>query len=451
MKPVVYEIKEGNEALTSNAGLAIAGSILNQTRLSSRLDSIVLDACKNPIISNSDVVSAMFGLICLGKPDYDAIEPFRSDPFFSQALNINQCPSSPALRQRIDVVGNAFDGVIKEESSRIIRLLAPQITPVQTSAGLYVPLDIDVSPHDNSRTKKEGVSRTYKGMDGYSPIYAYLASEGYLVNLELREGSQHCQKNTPEFLEDSIHYARNITDEKILLRLDSGNDSVDNIVCCEKHNIDYIIKRNQRKEIPEAWLNLAKSSGVEVPCREGKRMWRGITCVDPVGKPLSRPIVFQVVERTSKKGQALVFPEIEVDTWYSSLNVEPFETIRLYRDHGTSEQFHSEIKGDLDLERLPSGRFASNAVVLQIGMLAYNILRICGQESLRMDNGNAALIPDHRRPVERRRLRTVIFDLMYVAGRIIHTGRKWIISLGRCNSWASLWGTLYRRFALHPL
>lgn len=45
----------------------------------------------------------------------------------------------------------------------------------------YVPVDIDVTPFDNSKTKKEGVSRTYKGFDGFAPIMAYIGSEGYSV------------------------------------------------------------------------------------------------------------------------------------------------------------------------------------------------------------------------------------------------------------------------------
>ena len=32
-------------------------------------------------------------------------------------------------------------------------------------SGGYVPVDMDVTPFDNSKTKKEGVSRTYKGFD----------------------------------------------------------------------------------------------------------------------------------------------------------------------------------------------------------------------------------------------------------------------------------------------
>ncbi len=112
----------------------------------------------------------------------------------------------------------------------------------------YLPLDIDVSPFDNSGTKKEGVSRTYKGADGYAPIFAYLGQEGYGINVELREGSVHCQKGTDAFLKQSIRYARRITDRKLLVRMDGGNDSLDNLRVCHQHpDTDYIIKVNLRK------------------------------------------------------------------------------------------------------------------------------------------------------------------------------------------------------------
>ena len=38
----------------------------------------------------------------------------------------------------------------------------------------------------------------------------------------------------------------------------------------------------------------------------------------------------------------------------------PRQIIALYADHGTHEQFHSEFKTDLDLERPPSGKFDTN-------------------------------------------------------------------------------------------
>ena len=79
-------------------------------------------------------------------------------------------------------------------------------------------LDFDVSPFDNSKTSKEGVSRTYKGCDGYAPIFAYLGTEGFLVNAELREGKQHCQKGTPDFLRETLKLPHQMTDGKAILK-----------------------------------------------------------------------------------------------------------------------------------------------------------------------------------------------------------------------------------------
>ena len=58
------------------------------------------------------------------------------------------------------------------------------------------------------------------------------------------------------------------------------------------------------------------------------------------------------------------------------------EIIKMYHAHGECEQFHSEIKTDMDLERLPSGKFATNALILELGMVAYNILRMIGYHTL---------------------------------------------------------------------
>lgn len=444
---VIYSVKEGSESLSSHSGLALIGALINQTQLRDRLNAVQLIRCESPVICHADIVTATIGLLCLGKPDFQAIELFRNNLFFAQSLGLSDCPASPTLRQRIDLIGGAFDNIVKEESADLIRRIAPIISAVETIRGNFVPLDIDVSPFDNSRTQKEGVSRTYKGTDGFAPIFAYLGKEGYLVNLEFREGSQHCQKNTPEFIKESIKYAKRVTDQKILVRLDSGNDSRDNMDVFVEQEVDFIIKRNLRKEDPQAWLKLAKEIGTLIPCRAGKQVWRGKTRHNLKGEPLPFTIVFEVTERTIKKGQVLLFPEITVDTYWLSIDLEPYETILLYHDHGTSEQFHSELKSDMDLERLPSARFESNAFMLLLGMLSYNLLRLCGQESLREDNGNEKMMPEYRNKAQRRRIRTVMMDLIYVAGRIIHTSRKWLISFGKLNPLAPLWKAVYNRFA----
>ncbi|MBN2327071.1 MAG: transposase, partial [Candidatus Omnitrophica bacterium] len=193
--------------------------------------------------------------LCLGKPDFAAIEPFRNDWFFSTSLDLSSVPSEGTLRQRLDNAEGRFDSILKEETLDMIKRHAPRISPCHNE---HVPLDLDVSPFDNSGSLKEGVSWTYKNVDGYAPMLAYLGEEGYWINAELREGSQHCQKGTPAFLRETIGYAKRVTSSPLLVRMDSGNDSLDNLKICLGEKADWLIKRNLRRESVESLV-----SGVE--------------------------------------------------------------------------------------------------------------------------------------------------------------------------------------------
>jgi hypothetical protein len=434
-----FQIEQGNENLTSHSGLALVGLILNSSRIRERLDMVMLPDHPFPEISHGEVATAMIGLICLGKPDFDAIEAFRDDPFFLQSLDLDSVPSSPTLRQRLDSAQGAWSDIILNESACIVGQLAPAITPCHNN---MVAVDIDVSPFDNSGTKKEGVSLTYKKFGGYAPIFAYVGEEGYLANLELRPGSVHCQKGTKEFLSQTLRYARLMSQAVFLVRLDSGNDSLENIKVCRKEKAHYIIKRNLRKETPEEWLEIARECGQMEEPRPGKQVWSGEQYIKKRGIKNPLRLVFRVtLRKIEADGQVLMIPRIEVETYWTSLSDDVATVIRLYRDHGTSEQFHSELKTDLGLERLPSGKFKTNELVLLLGMVAYNLLRMIGQESLRVADAPI------RKQVSRRLVRSVMQDLVYLACRLVKHARSWKLSFGRHCPWIITWRRVYLRFS----
>jgi hypothetical protein len=434
-----FEIVQGDEQLSSHSGLALVGAILDRTDIRKRLDGVMLSEHPFPEISHGEVATSMIGLICVGKPDFDAIEPFRDDPLFIQSLGLDLVPSSPTLRQRLDSAKGDFNEIILEESAMMVGSRARVITPCH---GNLVPVDIDVSPFDNSKTKKEGVSWTYKKFDGYAPIFGYVGMEGYLANLELRPGSDHCQKGTQDFLGRTLRYARLMSGATFLVRMDSGNDSVSNIKVCLQEKAHYIIKRNLRRETPEGWLQIAGECGKLQEPRPGKQIWMGERYVKKpeIEEPLRQ--VFCVTKRTVEAdGQVLLIPRIEVETWWTSLADDVETIIKLYQAHGTSEQFHSELKTDLDLERLPSGKFQTNELVLLLGMMAYNLLRLIGQESLQEADA------PYKKRVSRRRVRSVMQDMIYLACRLVkHAGyRK--LSFGRNCPWFTTWRRVYLRFA----
>lgn len=443
---VKFILEDSDDTLTTHSGLGLIGLLLSKTKFHKRFTALKVPEIKSsPAILNGDVMTSYVGLLCQSKNDFDYIEPFREDPFFYRALGVELVPSSATLRQRLDQIAKVggWKTIILEESAKLIHQFDSPVTPTVTSdEKSYVPLDIDVSPFDNSNTKKEGVSRTYKGCDGYAPNFSYLGQEGYIVNVELREGSTHVQKDTEIFLKNSISYARMITDLPLLVRMDAGNDSAENLKVCVSEKVHFIIKRNPRREKPENWLMAAEQFGKCVQEREGKRVFYGAVETTPKGMEKSLRQVYKVVERTiDKNGQILLVPDIEFESYWTDLPNETEEIIQLYHEHGTCEQFHSELKTDLDLERFPSGKFATNDLILHLGCLAYNLLRIIGQESLK--SGDAPL----KRKVFRRRVKTVIQNLITLASKMVKHSRRICLKFGDHSPWFPTFKRLYLSFS----
>ena len=392
-----------NERIIPASGLAVVGALLGKSGFIKKLNRMDITSNRSQHqIKNGDIVLTYLGMLCMGKPYFEAVHEMDDDKdFYKTAL-----------------------------------------------ANGLVPVDIDVTPMDNSKSKKEGVSRTYKGFDGYAPMMAYIGTEGYAINFELREGKQHCQKGTVEFLQETIKLCHKLTDKPLLIRLDSGNDSIDNVAVLMDTGCFFIIKRNLRRESTDDWFEMAKQyfQNVNSP-RDGKTVYIGSDWKTVTSKQFNKEFTlrtgYEITERTiDKYGQFNLVPDVEVETWWTNLGDPDEEIIRLYHAHGECEQFHSEVKTDMDLERLPSGKFATNALILELGMLAYNILRMIGQGTI----GERA--PRQKRNVKRRRLRTVISNLIMMAGHVTMHARQLIIGLGKSNVWRHIFSDICQKYAV---
>ena len=392
-----------NERIIPASGLAVVGALLGKSGFIKKLNRMDITSNRSQHqIKNGDIVLTYLGMLCMGKPYFEAVHEMDDDKdFYKTAL-----------------------------------------------ANGLVPVDIDVTPMDNSKSKKEGVSRTYKGFDVYAPMMAYIGTEGYAINFELREGKQHCQKGTVEFLQETIKLCHKLTDKPLLIRLDSGNDSIDNVAVLMDTGCFFIIKRNLRRESTDDWFEMAKQyfQNVNSP-RDGKTVYIGSDWKTVTSKQFNKEFTlrtgYEITERTiDKYGQFNLVPDVEVETWWTNLGDPDEEIIRLYHAHGECEQFHSEVKTDMDLERLPSGKFATNALILELGMIAYNILRMIGQGTI---GGRA---PRQKRDVKRRRLRTVISNLIMMAGHITMHASQLIIGLGKSNVWRHIFSDICQKYAV---
>lgn len=428
-----FHLKQSSKLqLTSYAGIALIGQCCQAAQVEAVIDP------KLPVsqgMRTSDVVKAMVGLLSLGKSDFEAIEPFRRDRFFKEALNLSKVPGSVWIRQRLDARADELRELTGELS---LRLLARTGAPITAHRG-FTCLDLDTFVMNNDGTKKEAVGRTYQGVDGYTPIAAYLGNEGWNIGLELRPGVQHSARETEYFLERIFPRAERLVapDQAVLLRDDSGFDSARLLFAKAQEkdrwaalgrSLDFITKWNPRCQDKADWMAKAEEAQAFVETRPGKRVAVLSLDVERAWGKQKRGLrlVARIVARTiDRKGQYLLIPDIELEGWWTSLNLPAEEIIDLYKHHGTHEQFHSEIKTDLDLERLPSGKFDTNDCILHLAAFAYNCLRLLGQLGL---TGHIAPI---RHPAKRRRLKTVLQEIMYRAAKFVTHARRLVLDFGR--------------------
>ena len=428
---ILVELADNN--LTSHAGLVLIGPYLKSKEFRRAIDSVSTIKKTRGVISDVDILCCWIALLTLGKSDYAAIEEYRNNQYFKDSIGVSTIPSEAILRQRLEslpeeiasvllefnlaIVGTAFD----EAKQHSIRNHTHSETLLIGDIP-YAVIDSDVSVLDNSNSHKEGVEWTYKKCDGYAPMFSYIGASGYMLNCELREGSMHSNAaGTHGYFQGTIDGAKDITDHRLLMVLDSGNDDKKILDLFEDNDVSYVVKRNHRKEPAQQWLERAKiNETFRRNGRDGSIVYYASTQREIEIEKMKREIRVVIVARErycDEHGQLLVVPEISAQTYWTNLPCNEQAVEKVYHMHGTMEQYHAELKSDLGVERLPSGKFHPNSITLLCSMIAFNLLRKVGMKLLQ--SGKA---PGKRG--KRLRLRTVLQSVMYMAAAVIsHSGR----------------------------
>lgn len=435
----INSVTHSTEASIGHAGLSLIGEM---ARISG-LDHACLGITdmKQPRVSDTDILRSLCGLIAQGKTDFDHIREFAKDAFFQQSLGIDRIPSAETLRQRFEYMSACagFEERIQQCSITLGQKIGVKPEQTKIDDQSWVRLDLDVTVFDNSDTKKEGTGFTYDGRYGFAPIFAHLGG-GWMVNAKLRPGSAHTfAAGTMDFIKQSLDCTDRLIDDPVLLVADSGFDSRELITLLDnRDNTGFIIKHNLRKESKTQWLEDAKSHGRIVKRTADKVVYRGSLYRSVEGIKAPVRMVFEITEIKSKDGQLLWAPEIIVFSAWTSLEAGEEEVLKSYRQRGTSEQFHAEFKSELDIERLPSGKFAVNTAFLKMGMLVYNMFKVIGQD---MVFAKALGL----KKATRRRMKTIMRSIVYLCGRITRHARRFILQLACPKPWYEFFAALLKR------
>ncbi len=156
----MIKVETTTETIESKGGLILAGKIAKKAGLG---------AIKSLIVKNAGIIIAgMFGLLVEGKSDFESMGEKRGNLFFKEALGLPYVYAKETVRLYLGKMAEDADGIVEQlrESSAKIISQAP-LHGLWIQGRHYLPVDIDTTAMDNSKTKKEGVGRTYQGFDGF--------------------------------------------------------------------------------------------------------------------------------------------------------------------------------------------------------------------------------------------------------------------------------------------
>ena len=460
---MTINISRGIEDLQKNPGLLLFDNVTQNLPIFNHafLNKNVNNSSRIP---ESGIIKSIHHMQCLGKTNYQDIDSFNHDTLFVNSIGRTISPES--LRQRFDIIGrnNTFLPAVDASVAQQLRLAS--LREVSFFNYRLVPCDIDVTPFANPGVHKEGISCTYKLVDGFAPINAYLG--GYAECFDLREGKQHSENGAIPFLHRcfAISKEANVNPGTILVRVDSGHDDHKFVDACEEEKTNYLIKRNLRGASQINIIRFAKSNVKPILSEDGCYLiYRFTYDLKPSGSPNSHAYsVFEVRELLHDKNGIDPYPLLrmldalnpgsgtaiyEVDSWWTNLPrlsqvgdvTLANKIIGLYRDHATSEQYHSELKTDMNMELLPSKYFSTNKAFLALSAVAFNTLRLIGDRAIAIDKSL-----QHHKTVrtERIRLRTVIDKFCTIACKVVQHARKICVIFGKHCRYYDTFAKLYQ-------
>jgi hypothetical protein len=257
---------------------------------------------------------------------------------------------------------------------------------------------------------KRDAVRSYHGTRGYYPMLGFVAETKGLLLSEFRDGNVSPAADAPGFVRRLISRLPK-TVEKIRLRSDSAWFNHEVMDYCARKDIEFAITADKNshtcqliERIPEeAWEVFGdvcdeKIAETVYSFEHGERAYRLIVLREPMRQLnlLEGIYSYRVI--------------------ITNMGWEKRRLVKWHRERATSENWIKELKGAFSLDRLPSGRYQSNAAFLQIISLAYNLV-----EALKVLG-----LPDEYRNKTVKSLRYRLFN---IPATWVRHARQWVLKL----------------------
>ena len=181
---IIYRLTD--KRIPAVTGIGLVGDILERADFQSRFSNIEsLGKRSKKQIDTGIILMTYIALLCMGKPDFESVAELQNDAaFYQTALHMKKgFPSAATLRQRMDSIGALQREALLSFNTHLLK--SNGIVPTPLKIGM-IPVDMDVTPMDNSNTKKEGVSWTNKKYMGYAQMRTQITHNYNIITFQFR-------------------------------------------------------------------------------------------------------------------------------------------------------------------------------------------------------------------------------------------------------------------------
>jgi hypothetical protein len=391
-----FKLEITNDTLTAHAGLALLGEYCHAHQLARLFDDELPQPGSGAGYRPSQFVMPLVLMLHGGGRTLEDLRELRRDTGLRELLCLHEMPSADATGDWLRRVG-AADGL--RGLAAVNRVLVAR--SLAAAERTDYTLDIDAT---QIIAEKRSAARTYKGERGYMPNVGHLAETDLIVGDEFRAGNDSPGARNLEFIEYCA--AQMPTGRRIArLRADSAAYQGKIFNWCEENGVsfaigadlDYAVKALIRR-IPAAdWRPFQDGwiAETEHQMNATKKDFRLIV--------IRRPVQRELFDGESEAARHTVIASNRAET--------AEETVAWYNQRGEhSENRIKELKLGFQLEYLPCGQEAANAMYFRIGALAYNLFVMFKQQTL----------PSSWR---RQQIQTIRWRLYQVAGKVVdHAG-----------------------------
>jgi hypothetical protein len=241
-----------------------------------------------------------------------------------------------------------------------------------------ITLDLDSTICETYGLLKEGGARfTYTHVRGYHPLLAAVAGTGDVVHSRLRGGPANSGRGAGHFLSECFARLRNAgVTSVIIVRADSGFYSRKVVRACRKAGARFSITVRLNPQLRALIEALPEEGWTPIPYWLDGAADVAETSYRPFGGRDAKPVRLIVRRVRPTPGSQLAL--IEVFSYHAFITDREGETLELEADHRRHAEIENtirDLKYEVGLNHLPSGRFAANAAWLALTVIAHNLAR----------------------------------------------------------------------------